>query len=435
MPMNSPLLSPVPRLATAPKGPLLDLERRLLEHQTTIEGWLRRQWQETPAPFYASVDLRNAGFKLAPVDTNLFPAGFNNLNPALLPLCIQAVQYAIEQIQPTTRHILIVPESHTRNLFYLQSVVTLRDILLKAGFSVRLGSLIEELTSPQEISLPGGQSALLEPLKRNGNKIGVEGFQPCLILLNNDLAAGRPAILEDLEQPVIPPLGLGWSNRLKSDHFAEYRQVVMEFARMVGIDPWVIDPLFTDCGAVDFMSRGGESCLADSVAALLGAIGRKYAEYGLTHKPFVILKADRGTYGMGVMTVRSAEEIRELNRKQRTRMATTKGGVDVSRVIIQEGVYSFESWGEAVAEPVVYMMDRFVVGGFYRVHTGRGVDENLNAPGMHFEPLSFADSCITPKQDGDPDCGPNRFYAYGVIARLALVAAARELAEHKLTLR
>ena len=29
------------------------------------------QWQEHAVPFYASVDLRNAGFKLAPVDTNL----------------------------------------------------------------------------------------------------------------------------------------------------------------------------------------------------------------------------------------------------------------------------------------------------------------------------------------------------------------------------
>ena len=31
-----------------------------------------------------------AGFKLAPVDMNLFPAGFNNLNPAFLPLSVEA---------------------------------------------------------------------------------------------------------------------------------------------------------------------------------------------------------------------------------------------------------------------------------------------------------------------------------------------------------
>jgi glutamate--cysteine ligase len=72
------------------------------------------------------------------------------------------------------------------------------------------------------------------------------------------------------------------------------------------------------------------------------------------------------------------------------------------------------------------MMDHFVVGGFYRVHTGRGTDENLNAPGMHFVPLAFESSCL-PEPFGAPDCMPNRFYAYGVIARLSLLAAALEL--------
>jgi glutamate--cysteine ligase len=73
------------------------------------------------------------------------------------------------------------------------------------------------------------------------------------------------------------------------------------------------------------------------------------------------------------------------------------------------------------------MIDRFVVGGFYRVHTQRGKDENLNAPGMTFEPLAFADTCTCPDPSKSPDANPNRFYAYGVIARLALLAAAREL--------
>jgi glutamate--cysteine ligase len=73
------------------------------------------------------------------------------------------------------------------------------------------------------------------------------------------------------------------------------------------------------------------------------------------------------------------------------------------------------------------MIDRYVVGGFYRVHAERGTDENLNAPGMTFESLAFEESCTSPDQDKAPDARPNRFYAYGVIARLALVAAAREI--------
>ncbi len=423
-------LHPVPHLTTALSGPLQQIEHHLLARQTDIEAWLRQQWQRTAAPFYASVDLRNAGFKVAPVDTNLFPAGFNNLNPDLLPLCIQAMQSAIERICPTARQIMLIPENHTRNMFYLESLATLQDIIHKAGYRVRLCSLLEDLKEPVDIALPSGRRLRLEPIRREGRRLVLDDFDPCMILLNNDLAAGRPAILEGLEQPVIPPLALGWSNRLKSDHFLQYRQVAEEFAALVDIDPWLITPLFLKCGAIDFMKRDGEECLAQNVATLLEAIQRKYDEYDLNYQPFVVIKADAGTYGMGVMTVHSPDEVHSLNRKQRTRMATSKGGLETTRVILQEGVYTFETWGkeQAVTEPVVYMIDHFVVGGFYRVHTRRGANENLNAPGMHFEPLAFAEPCITPERDMAPDAGPNRFYAYGVIARLALLAAARELA-------
>ena len=44
------------------------------------------------------------------------------------------------------------------------------------------------------------------------------------------------------------------------------------------------------------------------------------------------------------------------------------------------------------------------------------------------ERLAFDDCCISPDKHQAPDAHPNRFYTYGVIARLALVAAAREKA-------
>jgi glutamate--cysteine ligase len=202
--------------------------------------------------------------------------------------------------------------------------------------------------------------------------------------------------------------------------------VAQEFAPIAGLDPWLIDPAFRRCGKIDFQKREGEDCLAFAVEELLNEVRAKYQEYGIREQPFAIVKADAGTYGMNIMTVHSPDEVRDLNRKQRTKMARGKEGFAVSEVLVQEGVYTFETWEEAVAEPVVYMIDRFVVGGFYRVHAGRGPNENLNAPGMTFQPLAFAESCISPDRNKAPDAGPNRFYAYGVIARLALVAAARE---------
>lgn len=423
------MTSGVPHLTTALNGPLLQLESHLLEKQTQVETWLREQWLQTSAPFYASVDLRNAGFKLAPVDTNLFPAGFNNLNTSFMPLCIQAAQTAVERACPTAKRVLIVAENHTRNLFYLESLETLRDIFQKAGLEARIGSLRDDITETMTVDLPSGKTCTLEPLVRKGNRVAVDDFSPCLVLLNNDLSAGRPAILEGLEQVIMPPLHAGWSTRKKSDHFTQYNAVAKEFAAQIDIDPWLISPLTLQCGEVNFKEKSGTECLARNIDNLLMSIRSKYREYNIDRDPFVVVKADSGTYGMGIMTVKSADEIENLNRKQRNKMSSAKEGLVVDNVLVQEGVYTFETLGEhnAVAEPVIYMMDHFVVGGFYRVHTGRGPNENLNAPGMHFEPLAFAQSCITPDQSEKPDSEPNRFYAYGVIARLALLAAAREL--------
>ncbi|MCX8086868.1 MAG: glutamate--cysteine ligase [Rhodocyclaceae bacterium] len=421
----------VPHLTTALTGPLLALEKRLLDAETTIERWLRGEWLEHTPPFYASVDLRNSGFKLAPVDTNLFPGGFNNLNPAFLPLAVQAAMSAIEKLCPEAKNLLIVPENHTRNQFYLMNVARLSDILRHTGLEVRIGSLLPEITAPTTLSLPNGERLTLEPLKRigpNGRRLGLEGFDPCAILLNNDLSAGVPPLLEDLhEQFVLPPIHAGWHIRRKSRHFAAYRQVARRFAELIGIDPWLIDPEFEVCGAIDFREKNGLECLAANVDTLLYRIRAKYQEYGIEATPFVVVKADAGTYGMGIMTVKDASEVKELSRRQRNKMAVVKEGLPVTEVIIQEGVPTCETVDAGVAEPVVYMIDRYVIGGFYRVHTQRGVDENLNAPGMHFSPLDFECGCSLPNCLLGPDAPPNRFYAYGVIARLALLAAAIEL--------
>jgi len=418
----------VPHLITALNGPLLELERRFLDATPAIERWLRGQWQEHTPPFYGSVDLRNSGFKLAPVDMNLFPGGFNNLNSAFLPLCVQAAMSAIDKICPDAKNLLLIPENHTRNLFYLQNVAQIAAILRQTGLNVRLGSLLPEIDKPTTIELPNGTSLLLEPLLRTKYRLGLEGFDPCAILLNNDLSAGIPAILEGLnEQFVLPPLHAGWAVRRKSNHFAAYDEVAGEFAKLVGIDPWQINPYFSVCDSVNFHERQGEECLAANVDAVLAMIREKYAQYGITETPYVVVKADAGTYGMGVMTVKDASEVTGLNRKQRNKMSVIKEGLAVSQVIIQEGVHTHEQVGDGVAEPVVYMIDRYVVGGFYRVHSGRAKDENLNAPGMHFEPLAFETSCSLPNQCLNPDAPPNRFYAYGVVARLAQLAASLEL--------
>jgi glutamate--cysteine ligase len=271
---------------------------------------------------------------------------------------------------------------------------------------------------------------LLEPVVRSRRRLGLKDFDPCTILLNNDLSTGIPGILEDIhEQYLLPPLHASWSVRRKSNHFHSYEEVSKRFGKLLGIDPWLINPMFNKCGEVDFEQAAGPGldCLRTNVDALLTKVRRKYKEYGINEKPFVVVKADNGTSGMGIMTVRDVKDLDDLNHKTRARMATSKSG-QVDQVIIQEGVLTNERINEAVAEPVVYMVDRYVVGGFYRVHAERGIDENLNAPGASFVPLAFSESTRLPQPGEKPGASaPNRFYMYGVIGRLAMLAASYEL--------
>jgi len=419
----------VPHLITALTGPINELEQRILESMPAIERWFRLEWMEHTPPFYTSVDLRNAGFKLAPVDTNLYPGGFNNLTPEMLPLAVQAAMAAVEKICPEAKNLLLIPEKHTRNTFYLMNVQRLVQILGMAGLNVRLGTLDDTITEPTTLSLPDGSTLTVEPLVRGKRRLGLKDFDPCTILLNNDLSAGIPKVLQNLhEQFLLPPLHAGWAVRRKSRHFAAYEEVAKKFAKLLGMDPWLINPMFASCGKVNFQEGTGQECVQGHADALLGKIRRKYKEYGIQEKPFVIVKADAGTYGMGIMTVRDAKDLDELNRKARNKMSVIKDGQEVSEVIIQEGVPTYERVNDAVAEPVVYMIDRYVVGGFYRVHADRGIDENLNSPGASFVPLAFAESNHLPKPGEKPGASaPNRFYMYGVIGRLAMLGASYEL--------
>ena len=424
----------VPHLVTALTGPINELEQRILDSMPAIERWFRLEWMEHTPPFYTSVDIRNAGFKLAPVDTNLFPGGWNNLTPPMLPLAVQAAMGAIEKICPEARNLLLIPENHPRNTFYLSNVAQLQRIFQMAGLNVRVGSIDPEIKKSTVINLPNGDTVTLEPVirKKGGGRgrLGVKDFDPCTILLNNDLVAGTPGILEDIhEQYLLPPLHAGGSVRRNSTHFKNYEEVSKRFGKLIGVDPWLINPMFDKCGEVDFAKGTGVDHLTSSVDALLTKIRKKYKEYGINEKPFVVIKSDNGsTDGMGIMTVRDVKDLDPANRRAKSRNGAINDAEQIHDLIIQEGVLTNERMNDAVAEPVVYMMDRYVVGGFYRIHSERGVDENLCAPGSRYVPLAFAESMHLPQLGMKPGASaPNRFYMYGVIARLAMVAASYEL--------
>jgi glutamate--cysteine ligase len=416
----------VPHLITTLNGPINELEQRILDSMPAIERWFRLEWMEHTPPFYTSVDVRNAGFKLAPVDTNLFPTAWNNLSSAMLPLAVQAAMVAVEKICPEAKNLLLVAENHADNSFYLSSMAQLRRIFHMAGLNVRIGSIDPEIKQNTTIELPNGESILLEPVIRSAKRLGlgagIKNFDPCTILLNNELSKGVPGILEEVyEQFLLPPLHASGSMRRKSMHYHCYDQVSKRFGKLLGIDPWLINPMFNACTDVDMSQPNGLEGLSNHVDALLAKIKKKYKEFGINEKPFVVVKTDHSSAagkGTGVMMVRQAKDL--ASHKELVHFTGS--------VVIQEGVLTKERMNEAVAEPVVYMMDRYVVGGFYRVHADRGMDDNLCSPGSRYVPLAFVDSTELPKAGIKPGASaPNRFYMYGVIARLAMLAASYEI--------
>ena len=70
-------------------------------------GWQRRG--EIDVPIYGSVDIRDAGWKIAVVDANQFPAGFNNTSESDFPQLTERIATHIERHQPGCQWVHIYP--------------------------------------------------------------------------------------------------------------------------------------------------------------------------------------------------------------------------------------------------------------------------------------------------------------------------------------
>jgi glutamate--cysteine ligase len=349
----------VPHLITALTGPINELEQRVLDSMPAIERWFRLEWMEHTPPFYSSVDVRNAGFKLAPVDTNLYPGGWNNLTPEMLPLAVQAAMAAIEKICPEARNLLVIPENGQPSSFYLANLAQLQRIFNMAGLNVRLGSIDPAIKKNTTFELQNGDKVTLEPVIRGKRRLGLKDFDPCTILLNNDLRAGVPGILEEIyEQYLLPPLHAGWPTRRKSTHFKCYEEVSKRLGKLLGVDPWLIHPLFDRCGNVNLDQASGFESLQTQVDSVLTRVKRKYKEYGIKEKPFVVVKADHGTHELGIVTVRDGKDMQSLQERILALNKGRKSPFLPHDFMVKEGVLTQERVNDAVAEPVVYMMER-----------------------------------------------------------------------------
>lgn len=418
------------------------LAERILKNQRRISEWYMKHARHAPPPFYSSIDLRDSGDKIVPVDSNLFPAGFNNIcpedmrtAPSIFKAHIDAQFTMLDRPQP--KKILIVPESHTSNLYYIENLFYLRQILQNAEFETEIGwygPVPEGVTPPLLLRSATGKEILAHPLEVQGRELFVSTatgrFIPDLILLNNDFSSGYPKFFDGVDQPIIPSYKLGWHTRKKSDHFKHYNELARELAEILELDPWNLQIETEEVMPVNFDEEEGIEQVAQAVERVLAHTQAKYNEFKISHRPFVFVKNNSGTYGMGIMVVHHADEIRKMNRRTKHKMSVGKNKMPIQSVAVQEGIPTAVLIDRLPAEPVIYMFGTELIGGFLRTNTEKGAEENLNSQGMVFRKLCMSD---LRELESDPELDENLKkkpileIVYGAVARVSALASGREL--------
>lgn len=368
---------------------LHDLTKQYVSNEKTVKEWIHGLRKQTKGPIYNSVDLRNSGFKISAVDTNIFPAGFNNLCPDYSDKTGRLFKEYLGEYYPQTKKILIFPESHTKNKFYLENVRKLKVILEEIGYQVKVAHINDSLSKKTTLETATGKTIEMSYLERTNNIIHIGKFTPEIILTNNDFSSEIPAILKGLKQPVLPNPKLGWFQRSKYEHFLYYEKLIEEFCAILEIDPWFFTPLTSKVTNINFQNKEGIESAAKASQKLLEKIQNKYDKYGIKETPYIFIKNDSGTYGIAIHHIEKPEEILTMNRKTRNKLSTGKDKTTVTDIIIQEGVPTMERFKGMTGEPVIYLVGNKAAGGFFRLNTEKDERANLNARGAKFTKLCF----------------------------------------------
>ena len=335
-------------------------------------------------PVYSSVDLRNSGFKISVIDTNLFPTGFNNLCETFSDNGSEAFRSYFKTWHPSVKKILIYPEEHTRNLHYWKNISALQQMLQKADFEVQVGSASTLFSYPFFAAPEGWPPVTVQRIFLRDGELRSDDFIPDAILINNDLSPGVPDYLKDVKQVLIPSPRLGWHSRKKGIHFLYYQELIHEVSDILGIDPWLLSPLMTVESGVDLTDEICLKRLRDSADRLISRIRQKYMEYGIRRDPYLFIKNNSGTYGLGMTHIDSGSQLLTLNRRTRNKLESAKGGQHVSEYLLQEGIPTADLYHGKPLEPVVYLVGGEAIGTFFRIHEEKSDKESLNAPGMDF---------------------------------------------------
>lgn len=393
------------------------LHDQICQHYATVDQWFRSKTSQLAYPIYSSYDIRDSGYKVTNVDANIYPAGFNNICPTDKETSVELFKkYITYHYQFPVKNILLITEEHTKNPYYSENVSTISDLLTQAGFNVRLAF-------PRDLA----ETLVLESVTGKKLQIGsgfehsawFKDFAPDLVLSNNDFSLALEDWAKQTTKPVNPPRELGWYQRKKSRYFHNYNQLCDEISQIMQVDPFLLRVETEEFSEFDINSDESRDHLADQVDRFLQNLKVKYAAEKINQEPFCFVKNNSGTYGLGVIKVNSAQEIKEWTYNARKKMKAAKGGRDIEQVIIQEGIPSVVRSEESSAEPVIYMIGCELAGGFLRTHAEKSSTESLNSPGAVYKKL-----CVTDLYDDRARCP--RENVYGWSAKLGLLAIGLE---------
>jgi len=396
------------------------LHKIFIEKEDLISEWFAEKISSEDYPFYCSFDIRESDHKLAPVDANMFPAGFNNICQAdreamgeLLDKCVQFKKLKLNNIA-------ILCEEHTNNPYYWDNVRALLNLFEGQGFSA-FAVLPNQDLDLKEVETASGFKVSISKIKiQDGETFLSDGTKVDFILSNNDFSSAFDSWISEVETPSLPPLHMGWHKRRKHSFFEIYNSLIDDFASKLDIDPMSLRVETEKYNEFNIEDKDSLAALSKKVSEMKENLKTKYNEKGFKDEPYFFVKNSYGTYGLGVVEVKEPEDILSWNYKSRKKMKATKGGGQVSSVIIQEGIPTTLSFEGAPGEAVIYLLGCGLAGGFIRTNKRKGDLDSLNAPGAVFKRMCFSDLEFQRE---------NKLLenVYGTIARIGALALGLEM--------
>ncbi len=370
---------------------LRSVKQMITRHYDDLVSFLDMNGVDLQLPLYSSADIRMNDVKAAVIDMNLFPAGFNNLCRLSYDEIPLLFKKTVASFLPNCKRILILAENHTRNTFYLENIYALKTYLEEATYDVDVAVFFDDsmaLDSQHEMTTlqtAAGNMLNVYNLKFLQEKLATSYYD--FVLLNNDLIQGVPDMLKEINIPVYPSLAAGWHSRNKSHHFQEVNRIMEKISVKFDIDPFFLTTSFMECSNCNINNQDDRLALYENAKALFSQLEVSYRYYGIDQKPHVFIKANSGSYGMGVVSIDSPEAILEFNRKQRNQLTKGKQSQIINNLILQEGIPSSLRINNQVAELCLYFASRHYLGGFFRLNSEKSDRDNLNSRGMSFQKM------------------------------------------------